>query len=1545
MPSFARSVGAFLDRWRAPGLPILLMAALGLRLFGIDWDQGHLFHPDERYIIMTTEGIKLPFPVDLGLLVTPQSPLNPHGFAYGSLIFYQLRLLQWVVGTIAGVVGLTGATTDWLDPGMNGLRLLGRALSALFDTGTVYLTFLLGKKLYGRKVGILAALFVAFAVIHIQYSHFYASDTPMTFWATAALVASAYFMESGARRHALGAAAAMGLSLASKISAAPVLAAIAASHALRYAVPTDQEIADGAPPRVRLTARGLNLAIGAFLGCLVVTLLVAVACEPYVLIDFKTFVQNTVEQSAIARGIADVPYTRQYANRPAYWYFVQNVALFGVGLPLGVAMFVGWLYVAIRAIRFPNRADLMLLAFVVPYFAITGDFHQKFLRYMLPIMPVLALFAAVGLVRLYEWARSQPAWSPWALPSVRVAVAAAGVTIVGTVLYGIAYENVYVGEFTAVQASRWIYANVPRGSTLANEHWEEGFPVGVMVDGPNGGQRQLDPGVFGYRQVTLNLYENDDPAKLQQLAQTLARTDYILFFSNRLYGTIPRLPDRYPMSTEYYKKLFGEQLGFQLVAAFEKYPRLGPIALVNDTFAEPGLPTPALLQDDRPAPITINLGRADEAFSVYDHPKVLIFKKVQPVTEAQVRAALQPALVQGRPNRVAPELAGGQTYRSLLLSPEQALRDRLGGTYSQLFDRDGLVNQIPLPVWIVSLVVVGVLSLPITVLAFPRLADGGLPLARTIGILAMTWFTWIAVGVGGLPAGRPMTYLGLVVLAIVSLLFAKRALPRLRELWGARRRALLAGELAFWLPFAYLVWVRAMNPDLWHPARGGEKPMEIAYLMAAVKSTTFPPYDPWFAGGFLNYYYFGQIIAANLIKLTGVIPTTAFNLIVPTMYALTFAGAFSVGYNLCRRNGLVPERIALGGGALAAMFVTSIGNLGGALQILDGFARMAGVSYQSLLPGAQYLVLAAMGFVNWIVGGQSYPIGTDWYWTSTRVISGTINEFPYFTFLFADLHAHLIALPFTLLAIALAVNLVLSRPTRLSFAPFAETRLGFAMPVALPRTQLRLPPVRDLAQAVNWSVPEGALRLWLTGLVVGALLPINSWDFPTYLGLIAVASVAPWWLSPHRDLNGLLAALTRVGVIAVLSYLLFLPFHQNFVSFYTAVSPAPPEHSEVSGYLIIHGFFLAVLISGVVLDLAAGLRRAGFVRTLRSFAQRWDRLPHMLELRRRLIRKDDGSAALVLYGGAAMIAIAVVGAYLTFTLAGLLLALLVPVLWRLLARPRTLESAFVLLLFATGLALGAGCEFLVVGDAGRMNTVFKFYLQVWVMWGIASAVALVMMRQRLLGGLRRPGFGRWWTGLIVFLLACTLVYPVVGTRARVSDRFQNPSPIPWTLDGTAYMDTGTFNEDQPPVVQRTTLHFETDKKAIEWIWDNIPGSPVIAEANTIPNLYHWGSRISIYTGLPTIIGWDWHQTQQRLGFRYMIDERLRDLKQLYSDPSPDRVVPILAKYHVGYIYVGELEHAYYPDAGLRKFDQMVGRELELVYDQDGVKIYKVLSEA
>ena len=1614
----------------------MLLLALALRLSDLDWDGGHLFHPDERHILMVTEGIRLPFPIDFGQLLTPESPLNPKSFAYGSLIFYLLRFVHWLVNALAGLVGTGG---DFLGVDIRNLRFFGRALSAAFDTGTVYLTFLLGRTLYGWRVGLLAAAFVAFSALHIQLSHFYASDTPMTFFVTATLLLSAYFVKWGRERHGVGAAITAGLALACKISSAPILGAVAASYVLRAVLPPDGAPGPAGFARLRISVGAVNKAVGAFLLALLVAVATLVLFEPYAVIDSKQFLANVAEQNAMVRGSGDVPYTRQYANRPAYWYFVENLALFGVGLPLGLAMFAGWAYVIWRAIREPSRADLMLLAFVVPYFAITGSFHAKFLRYLLPITPVLALFASVGLWRLYGWATNrapstartewaeiealpaiepepvpeidtapewddesrrmaelkglsffseppappkpaepevdpetrrwlemkglamfdvepepvpvppaEPAPAPVVVPAApepdrqwtwprRLAAAALALTLGFTFLYGLAYQNVYAGEHTAVEASRWIYQNVPRGSTLAKEHWEEGFPVAVKdLADP---RRQLDPGVFGFRQVDLNLYENDDQRKLDHIVQTVARTDYILFFSNRLYGTIPRLPERYPLTSKYYQMLFGEELGFELAAVFTRYPEIAGVAFVDETLADPGLPEPSRHAAHDAAPIEINLGRADESFSVYDHPKVLVFRKTRRLSEPELRAMLQPALANRAP--AIPGRAGQSTpnVAATLQTPELRAIHQAGGTFSELFDRHGLANQLPLLVWVLMLVVVGLAAAPLSAVAFARFGDAGLTLSRTLGLLVMTWVGWMAVSVLGVEASRATAYLGLLVLVAIGALLARRTLPTLREIWATRRGSVIAGELAFWVPFLYWTWIRMLNPDLWHASKGGEKPMDLAYLMAAVKSASYPPYDPWFAGGVLNYYYYGQLIVGQMIKLTGVIPTTAYNLVVPTLAGLTFCGAYGVAYNLARRGGLVSERVAIGSGVVAGVMTLFLGNLVGVVQIGEGLARLSGTAYQSLVPGLNYVVLAAIGLFNWIVLRRPYDIPTDWYWASTRVIPGTINEFPYFTFLYADLHAHMIALPFTLLAIAAAANLFLSGPPTVQL----DYRLRFAVPVALPRPRVQLPGVRELVGGWTWAVPEGAVQLVIAGLAVGALLPINSWDFPTYLGLVSVAGLAPWYLQERRDLGSLLASLARIALVGLLSYALYLPFHRSFVSFTGSVRPSD-DQSDPLLYLLIHGLFLFVLVSYLARDIATALRPTGFWRTTRSLGRRWDRLPHMLALRDRLVRRDDGSGALVQYGLMAMVVLVLLGVVLGYELAGLLLALLVPVLWRLLSGPRSPESALVLFLFATGLALSAIVEVIlppIAGDVGRMNWVFKLYLQIWILWAVACGVALAALRDRV-ATLRRPAPGRGWAIALAVLVACCALYAPIATRGKVVERFDRN--IPPTLDGTAFMETGVYREDHPEAARRLTeLHFARDKRAIEWIWDNVEGSPTILEAQ-VPE-YRWGSRIAIYTGLPTVIGWPHHQKQQRgnyaPGVPQAVDDRVRDVRQLYSDVNRERTLQLLNRHDVTYVYVGDLERAFYPEPGLQKFDAMVGADLDVVYNQDGVKIYKV----
>jgi len=187
-------------------------------------------------------------------------------------------------------------------------------------------------------------------------------------------------------------------------------------------------------------------------------------------------------------------------------------------------------------------------------------------------------------------------------------------------------------------------------------------------------------------------------------------------------------------------------------------------------------------------------------------------------------------------------------------------------------------------------------------------------------------------------------------------------------------------------------------------------------------------------------------------------------------------------------------------------------------------------------------------------------------------------------------------------------------------------------------------------------------------------------------------------------------------------------------------------------------------------------------------------------------------------------------------------------------------------------------------------------------------------------------------GLLVFLAA---LYPFMATRAKVADRW-NPD-APHSLDGMDYMQYVDRYENN------VGFSLKPDYEALRWLQANVTGTPVELEAQTIE--YNWGSRVTVYTGFPTVIGWNWHQRQQ-LG--WLSDEvwlRVSDVAEAYNTPDADRAIKILDKYHVNLIIVGALEHAYYDATGLGKFDRMIDQGmLRLIYERDGTKIYEVLYE-
>ena len=312
--------------------------------------------------------------------------------------------------------------------------------------------------------------------------------------------------------------------------------------------------------------------------------------------------------------------------------------------------------------------------------------------------------------------------------------------------------------------------------------------------------------------------------------------------------------------------------------------------LRDDPYRRAGLPAPPLSaggDDGQPGGITINLGYADENVVGYDHPQVLLFRNVHRLSESEIRTRI-----------MAEAESVSSTETPLMLSPSALEAQRSGGTWSELFDRDGWANRIPWLSWLLVIELICLIAFPFTWWLMRPLPDGGIFFARVVGLLAVACVAWWLVNAGVLRYSTGTLWLAMLIVAVPS---AAVLSLRWREMlgWlGEKWRLVVTAEALFLAAYLAFVLIRSANPDLWHPWRGGEKPMELAYFTAVVRSSVFPPYDPWFSGGYLNYYYWGYFILSVPVRLIGLPPTTAFNVAVPLLFALTATGVGSLVYNL-----------------------------------------------------------------------------------------------------------------------------------------------------------------------------------------------------------------------------------------------------------------------------------------------------------------------------------------------------------------------------------------------------------------------------------------------------------------------------------------------------------------------------------------------------------------------------------------------------------------------------------------------------------------------
>lgn len=1038
-------------------------------------------------------------------------------------------------------------------------------------------------------------------------------------------------------------------------------------------------------------------------------------------------------------------------------------------------------------------------------------------------------------------------------------------------------EPYAVGEGELLFVSLWTEdsgAVQVRGSIIINESsWDDGLPLRHGGYDPFGGL---------YRGLTLELYDNDDVVKRDRMIDILNRGDYIVISSNRQTDSLVRLPTRYPMTIRYYEALFSGELGFELADEFISDPNFGPWVMPDQT--------------------------AEEPFTVYDHPRVLIFEKTADYDPVRTAAILNEAdlnaVIWMNPYQ-ATKAPSAMLMDSTLVALQAA-----GGTWSQLFDRDGLLNTIqPVGalVWWLLLATMGWAVFPLLFAALPGLNDRGYAMARLAGLLLISWSVWLLASLRWLPNEGWVLWLAFGVWLALS----SGAAMVQREALGAWLKAnwryvLLVEGLTVGL-FMLFLWVRWNNPDLWHPAYGGEKPMDFAYFNAVLKSTYFPPYDPWLAGGYINYYYYGFVLVGAPVKMLGIIPSIAYNLALPSIYALTGIGAFGVAYNLVAATLKDESRrgLAVLGGVGALALAVLLGNLAQPDLIFEATRRMS----DGWTPWVDVPVLAELqrlfyGLGKVFVEGQRFNIGTgQWYWNATRVIptppgdTQPITEFPYFTFLYADLHAHMISMPVTLLAMGWAVAAALNGARR---------------------------------ERLSWV---GQVAFWLVGgVAIGSLAAINTWDYPTYLvlGLVALAFAVGAQRNWQFDLDFVWAVVWRLGLLAVLSRVTFQPYHSAYGLGYSSAKLWEGSTTDIVSYLKIHGLFLFVVVTLLLVETRRVMRQT--------------RLADIRQVWREVSTAALGIVLLVVVASAALavvreVWVAVVAIPLMFWAGVLMIA---PAQGDgtdgLRAVTENVPRRAVLALIGLAVTLTLVVELVVLdGDIGRMNTVFKFYLQTWLLLSVAAGAGLAWVWQA------RPTWhpvtrDAWVAGLATLVVIAAL-YPLTATPAKMSDRFSAATPR--TLDGMAYMQYSQYAD------QGQDVPLEEDYAAIKWLQDNVEGSPRIVELSTVE--YRWGSRVSINTGLPTVVGWSWHQRQQRAAApTELVYRRVDETRQFYATPDIPYALDYLMRYEVDYIYAGVYERVYFGEFnnagvdGLAKFTTLT-REgvLELVYEQGQTRIYRV----
>lgn len=770
--------------------------------------------------------------------------------------------------------------------------------------------------------------------------------------------------------------------------------------------------------------------------------------------------------------------------------------------------------------------------------------------------------------------------------------------------------------------------------------------------------------------------------------------------------------------------------------------------------------------------------------------------------------------------------------------------------------------------WILLIQTIGIIFFPVCHALFNKLPDKGYSISKILSLIFLTYLAWLINSIQWIGFSQISLISLLIILVITQLLFINKL--HFRKSWDWIKSNLYficIVEMIFSASFLLCCFFISQNPNI----QFTEQPMDFMILNSLLTSQHFPPTDLWFSNSNLNYYYFGHLLIATISKIATTPASISYNLGLSLICGIVTIGFYGLTYNALQlaKTSVVKCRIY---SLLAPVILLGLGNQVGLLELLRSLHLYTPIMYN-------WIGIPSLSIIS-SSPSRLLPTIDGWWWNATRVINTidingksldyTITEFPLFSLVIRDLHSHLLSLPIIVIGLFLSLQILQNTPFKAKY---------------LNRFNI--------------------LALIFTSIVISVSFMTNPWNFPVLLISLFGAYFLSYSLSnPDTVLRNIISSIVSISILIVLSMILTLPFFLHYQSNHNTIGLVTTINTRYAHMFLINGLWIMISLPFIIFHIF--LIQKHNIKKLevqQLFILLLCLIPYLIWIIAILISNEIVNPWTVIVNKS----------YLTLplsTIGGLTLYIIVK--QTSCQRPNYL-LLFTLSLFFISYMTLAATELFYIKDifGNRMNTMFKFYYQVWIYLGIGSSLVVFS----LLLILEKTNISKRSILLVCSLCMLTLgiIGPayyslaLLGTHEFISLKDMN-------IDGTSFI-----SYENP-----------TEMAAITWLTQQKPANIV----ETYGTDYSSAGRISSLSGNSTILAWPGHQIQWRANQSEILRLTM-EINTIYESTDYALTHALIKKHAIKYIYIGNRELKSHALIKLSKFNDLYS----LAYSNNGISIY------